>query len=126
MVHDADVPRGRTTLTPVDAGASVPRTGGAESEIQHVFLNEERVVPTAGIDGSWFLDTGANNHMTGTREFFTTIDERIKGTVRFGDGSMVEIQGRGYVLFECRKGEHKVLMEVYYIPRLKSNIISLG
>jgi hypothetical protein len=29
-------------------------------------------------------------------------------------------------LFELKDGGHKVLTDVYYIPRLKSNIISLG
>ncbi|CAA0806954.1 Uncharacterized mitochondrial protein AtMg00300 [Striga hermonthica] len=94
--------------------------------VQHVFLNEERVVPTATTDGYWFLDTGASNHMTGNRELFTEIDEQIKGTVKFGDGSMVDIQERGSVLFACKNNKHKVLTEVYQIPRLKTSIVSLG
>lgn len=39
---------------------------------------------------------------------------------------MVSIRGRGTVLFEGRTGEHKALTDVYYIPKLTSNIISLG
>ena len=34
--------------------------------------------------------------------------------------------GKGSVLFQCKNGDQRVLPEVYYIPRLCSNIISLG
>lgn len=43
----------------------------------------------------------------------------------FGDESLVEIEGIGSVMLQAKEG-HKVLTEVYLIPKLKSNIISLG
>jgi hypothetical protein len=46
--------------------------------------------------------------------------------VRFGDGSVVPIEGHGTILFEAKTGEHQRLSEVYYIPRLTANIVSLG
>ena len=49
--------------------------------------------------GSWVLDTGATNHMTGDRSAFAELDPAVCGTVRFGDGSLVNIEGRGTVLF---------------------------
>jgi hypothetical protein len=91
-----------------------------------VFLNKERVVPIPSNDEHWYLDTGANNHMTGTRSIFSKLDCQVKGSVRFGDGSVVEIKGRGLVLFVCKNGEHRLLTDVYYIPRLRSSIISIG
>ena len=74
----------------------------------------------------WVLDTGATNHMTGARNVFAELDTSISGTVKFGDGSVVNIHGKGTVLFVCRTGEHRQLDGVYYIPRLTTNIISLG
>jgi hypothetical protein len=56
-----------------------------------VFLNEECVVPVPTTDDRWYLDTGASNHMIGTRSTFTTLDERVTGSVKFGDGSVVDI-----------------------------------
>jgi hypothetical protein len=58
-----------------------------------VHLAEENVVPIHCHNGMWVLDTGASNHMTGTREALTRLNENVSGTVRFGDGSCVEIKG---------------------------------
>jgi hypothetical protein len=74
----------------------------------------------------WYLDTGASNHMIDGKAQFSELNLSVEGTVRFGDGRTVEIEGRGTVLFELKDSGHKVLTDVYYIPRLKSNTISLG
>ena len=50
----------------------------------------------------------------------------LSGTVCFGDGFCVEIKGLGSIVMEGQDQQHKVLTNVYYIPKLKSNIISLG
>jgi hypothetical protein len=72
------------------------------------------------------LDSGATNHMTGSRSAFTEPDLGIHGSVKFGDGSVVDIEGRGTILFMGNGGEHHGLSSVYLIPRLKANIMSLG
>jgi transposase InsO family protein len=78
------------------------------------------------LEQRWYLDSGASNHMTGSRAAFSDLDESKTGTVKFGDGSRVIIRGQGTVLFRCRNGEHRALQDVYYIPQLRSNIVSLG
>ena len=50
----------------------------------------------------------------------------VQGTVQFGDESLFEIHGCGMVLFAEKNGEHKALSDVYFIPCLKNNIISVG
>ncbi|KAG7578131.1 Zinc finger CCHC-type [Arabidopsis thaliana x Arabidopsis arenosa] len=96
-----------------------------------VYLNEQNIktsVFEAQSDGNnvWYLDNGASNHMSGNREYFSKIDETITGKVRFGDDSRIDIKGKGSILFVSRDGERKVLADVYFIPDLRSNIISLG
>lgn len=98
-----------------------------------MLLNEEAVVPklksTMGEQKEsqiWYLDNGASNHMTGQRGKFKELDESVNGSVKFGDGSIMHIKGRGVVSFKCKNGEEKMLNEVYYIPSLCNNIISLG
>jgi hypothetical protein len=64
--------------------------------------------------------------MTGRREFFTELDSDVRGSVKFGDASGVEIKGVGSVIFAAESGEHRLLTRVYYIPALRNSIISLG
>jgi hypothetical protein len=76
--------------------------------------------------GAWVLDTGATNHMSGCRTAFTKIDTTVLGTVHFGDDSVVQIEGRGTVMFTCKNGESRSFDGVYFIPHLTTNIMSVG
>lgn len=96
-----------------------------------VFLIEEKVMPKSyesskKEEGVWYLDNGASNHMTGERSYFSELNEKIKGNVKFGDGSCVSINGKGSILFEAKTGDQKLLRDIYFIPELRSNILSLG
>jgi len=96
-----------------------------------IHLDESRLFVQLGDEHQgestrWILDTGATNHMTGARSAFSELDTGIRDTVKFGDGSVVGIEGRGTVLFKCKGGEHQALEGVYHIPRLTANIVSLG
>ena len=53
----------------------------------------------------WYLDSGVTHHMTGRRELFTNIDGDVRGSVRLGDASKVDIQGVGSIAFEGKNGE---------------------
>ncbi|GJU21073.1 zinc finger, CCHC-type containing protein [Tanacetum coccineum] len=100
-----------------------------ETEHKEILLNEGQIQlgKYATTDASiWYLDNGASNHITGTKSHFRDIDESTTGRVRFGDGSYVEIKGRGSISLGCRNHEQKIVSDVYYIPNLKSNILSLG
>ncbi|CAA7036532.1 unnamed protein product [Microthlaspi erraticum] len=96
-----------------------------------VVLNEENLMPKKyetekGEEGIWYLDNGASNHMTGVRSFFSELNENVKGKVKFGDGSCVDIGGKGSILFQGKTGVENLLTDIYFIPELKSNILSLG
>ncbi|CAO2199473.1 unnamed protein product [Urochloa humidicola] len=96
-----------------------------------VHLDEPRARVHLGAVGDeleqrWYLDSGASNHMTGCRATFSDLDASKTGTVKFGDGSRVNIRGQGTVVFRCRNGEQRALTDVYYIPQLRASIVSLG
>jgi hypothetical protein len=74
----------------------------------------------------WVLDIGSSNHIMGLRDAFTELNSNIRGTVKFRDDSVMEIEGVGTVLFICKNGEHQSLTGVYLIPKLMTNIVSLG
>jgi hypothetical protein len=102
----------------------------AETGMMHhvVHLNEEKAFPLERDDDNdvWVLDTGASNHMTGHREALTSLDTTVRGTVRFSDGSLVEIEGIDSIMLQMKRVGHKILTKVYFIPKLKCNIVSLG
>lgn len=60
--------------------------------------------------------------MTVHKSKFRELDESITGRVKFGDGSRVDIQGRGTIALKCKDGRERMLNEVYFIPNLRNNI----
>ena len=105
----------------------------AYEENGEVYLNEENLSPKLKTHGNsqnqsciWYLDTGASNHMTGDKSKFATLNNTIQGFVKFGNDSKVRIEGKGSIVFRCKNGEQRKMNEVYYIPDLCNNIISLG
>jgi hypothetical protein len=72
----------------------------------------------------WVLDTGASNHMMRSRVAFA--DARTTGTMGYNTELVVWIEGRGTILYHYNNGEHRALPNVYYIPRLDTNVISIG
>ncbi|WZZ46597.1 hypothetical protein YC2023_042856 [Brassica napus] len=108
-------------------------THEAEGLLMHevVYLNEKSIKPeefevSRNGENLWYLDNGASNHMTGNHSYFKTLDETITGKVQFGDDSRIDIKGKGSILFVGNDGDRKTLADVYFIPELQSNIISLG
>lgn len=99
---------------------------------EKLMLNEERVLLNfhSKINGTkdaiWYYDIEASNHMTGNHMALTNLDETVKGKVQFGDGFVIKIEGCGTAIFKCQNGQAFNLKNDYYIPQLKSNIISLG
>ncbi|GJZ99004.1 zinc finger, CCHC-type containing protein [Tanacetum coccineum] len=96
-----------------------------------IFMNEEKYTPpknesNTDEDDVWYFDNGASNHMTGNYSYFSKLNENITGCIMFGDGSCVRIKGKGSILFQGKNGEQKLLKDIYYIPALRSNVISLG
>jgi hypothetical protein len=49
--------------------------------------------------GTWVLDTGVTNHMSGCRAAFTKLDMVVLGTMHFSDDSVARIEGHGSVVF---------------------------
>jgi hypothetical protein len=78
------------------------------------------------VDDGWYLDTSAMNHMTGRANVFANLDTSMQGMVKFGDNSFVEIHGVGTVILSSRNKEHRALAGVFFIPKLRNSIISIG
>ena len=79
---------------------------------------EERIEP-------WHIDSAASNHMTGEEDLFVDMEES-KGNVTFGDESKAPVKGKGKILIRAKDGSHQYISDVYNVPNLKSNILSVG
>jgi hypothetical protein len=121
----------RATLVPNSSSPPRAAVTNPPPECRPLRIVEGKVF--AQLDGAsdrddtlWYLDSGATNHMSGCRNAFIDIDTAIHDFVKFGDGSKVTIEGSGTVLLEGKTGEHLPLTGVYFIPRLTTNLVSLG
>ncbi|GJV20712.1 retrovirus-related pol polyprotein from transposon TNT 1-94 [Tanacetum coccineum] len=66
-----------------------------------------------------------SNHMTGEEDLFVEM-EQSKGNVTFGDESKAPVKGKGKILIRAKDGSHQYISDVYNVPNLKSNILSVG
>lgn len=74
---------------------------------------------------AWFLDSGCSNHMSGDKELFTSLNENFKHSVKLGNNSRMEVAGKGNIKL-LLNGMMSTITEVYYVPELKNNLLSVG
>ncbi|GAU34012.1 hypothetical protein TSUD_212730 [Trifolium subterraneum] len=73
----------------------------------------------------WYLDSGCSNHMTGTREWMHDFNDKFTESVKLGDDSKMAVMGKGNVKMN-NGGKLHIITDVYYIPGLSSNLLSVG
>ena len=64
--------------------------------------------------------------MCGQRDLFDDLDETIQGLVTFGDTSKVPFKGKGNIPIKLKNGDHSYIVDVYYIPTIKQNLVSIS
>ena len=57
---------------------------------------------------------------------FSNLDESVKSEVTLGTDSKVSVMGKGRVNILTKKGEKKYISDVYFVPGLKHNLMSVG
>lgn len=77
-------------------------------------------------DNVWYFDNGVSNYMSGDKRYFRIFDDIIIRKVKFEDDLRIDIKGKGFIKFIDRNSELRMMIEVYYIFDLKSNIIFFG
>nr|KYP35823.1 Retrovirus-related Pol polyprotein from transposon TNT 1-94 [Cajanus cajan] len=95
-----------------------------EAEIKPSCSSE--VKPNCSDNSVWYLDTGASNHMCGDEHLFKMLSKEELRSVSFGDASKVAVKGRGTIWYQQRNEKIGEIRDVYYVPDLKSNILSMG
>ncbi|GJZ39935.1 retrovirus-related pol polyprotein from transposon TNT 1-94 [Tanacetum coccineum] len=73
----------------------------------------------------WHIVSAASNHMKSEEELFMEM-EQSKGNVTFVDKSKAPVKGKGKILIRAKDGSHQYISDIYNVPNLKSNILSVG
>ena len=74
----------------------------------------------------WYLDTACSNHMTGQKYIFSFLDESVQGQVNFGNQTKVLVKGKGDISIHSMDGTNVTIVDVFYVPDLHWNLLSLG
>jgi hypothetical protein len=75
---------------------------------------------------TWYLDSGCSNHMCGNKSLFYDLDETFRETVKLGNNSCMSVMGKGDIKFHMKNNTVQTITSVFYVPDLKSNLISMG
>ncbi|XP_057540747.1 uncharacterized protein LOC130818601 [Amaranthus tricolor] len=75
---------------------------------------------------TWYIDSGCSNHMTGNKNSFANLDENIKSQITLGDGSNQVVAGKGTIVVKTKNGSSKFIPDVFYVPGLAQNLLSVG
>lgn len=73
----------------------------------------------------WYVDTGCNNHMCGSKSLFSYLNEDFRSTVSFGDCSTVNVMGKGDINIRTKNGFIEKISNVFFVPDFKSNLLSV-
>ena len=64
--------------------------------------------------------------MCGKKKLFVEMEEDVHGNVKFDDSSIVLMKGKKKIMFKLKSSEQEYISNMYYVPELKSNIVSIG
>lgn len=63
--------------------------------------------------------------MSGDRKLFSTMDENFKHSVLLGNEKQMEVMGKGSVRLVLDDAGYTI-SDVYYVPELKNNLLSIS
>ena len=72
------------------------------------------------------LDSGCSNYMTGNKSLFSSLDSSVVTNTKIGDDFLVPTKAKGIVPVFTKKNEKNFIHEVFYVPHLNVNLISIG
>ena len=57
---------------------------------------------------------------------FVELDESKSDYVTFGDASKIPVKGNSKILIHLKNRRHQFILNLYFVPSMKNNILSLG
>ncbi|KAL4565654.1 hypothetical protein LXL04_029757 [Taraxacum kok-saghyz] len=106
---------------------------GFEEDEEVMLMDEVTVEENAFMAGTcgrdkgmlWFLDSGCSHHMCGNKDRFFDFDLDFSNFVKLGNDTRMMVTRKGNVKLFLN-GSTYVINDVYYVPDLKNNLLSIG
>jgi hypothetical protein len=111
----ADLNRGRENVTNTEEGTS-----------ESMFFSCQVTEEASNNHDLWLLDSGCNNHMTGNKDLFSSLDSSVTSQIKLGDDYQKKVVGKGIIYVLTKQDEKKDIHDVYYVPGLRHNLMSVG
>ena len=78
-------------------------------------------------DNLWYFDTGATHHLTNNKAWLSNYSLlQTPVTVHFGNNGIKQALGKGEVSFRLQTDNIFTIANVYYVPGITKNILSVG
>ena len=74
---------------------------------------------------AWLFDSRCSNHMCGDRIMFNKIDDDFRKLFRLGNNTRINVIAKESVKLHLN-GINLTMIEVYYVPKLKNNLLNIG
>lgn len=73
----------------------------------------------------WYMDTGFSNHLTGNKKWLVDFDSGKKTKIICADDKYQNVEGMRSVRVTLKNGKIVLIQDVWYVPGMKSNLMSV-
>ena len=116
--------------TVTSAYASMGFNGGRYHPHSHIAspaFHSSASLSSSITPSTWFLDSGASNHMTSVEHSFLDSHPYLgKEKITTANGDQLLISGVGTITLSSVTGQSITLSNVYFVPKLSANLLSVG
>ncbi|XP_050908333.1 uncharacterized protein LOC127121955 [Lathyrus oleraceus] len=74
----------------------------------------------------WYMHTGCSNHLTGNKQWLINFDSRKRTKIRCVNDKYLNAKGMRNVKVRVKNGKNFLIKDVWYVPGIKSNLMSVG
>jgi hypothetical protein len=76
---------------------------------------------------AWFVDFGVSQHLTFQKGVFWTFENvTLNHKVYLEDNNMLDVRGKGIIVFNLPNGISKCIRNVLYVPTLAKQLLSIN
>jgi hypothetical protein len=99
---------------------------GFASQAVDAYLAEVNNLNTTASPASWYLDSGASNHISGDSILFSSMNSSSGMKVTSAGGQSHDIKGIGSVAIRLPNGAIQKISNVLYSKDIMKNLLSVG